>query len=97
MVGGTDFASSQFNRATQALRQPGSAFKPFVYAVALDKGMTPATMVDDRPLTLPGSESGTFWRPKNFNNEYLGPVTLRDALVHSLNSASHSAAAAGWY
>lgn len=88
MVGGTDFASSQFNRATQALRQPGSAFKPFVYAVALAKGMTPATMVDDHPLALPGSEQGSIWRPRNFDNEYLGPVTLRDALVHSLNSAS---------
>lgn len=88
VVGGTDFNASQFNRAVQARRQPGSAFKPFVYAAALAKGLTPATMILDDPLRLPGSTYGTVWSPKNFNDEYHGPTTLRDGLVHSLNSAT---------
>jgi penicillin-binding protein 1A len=88
MVGGTSYKESQFNRAVQARRQPGSAFKPFVYATALARNLTPATMVYDEPLVLPGSGHGTVWRPRNFNNKYYGPSTLRDGLVHSLNCAT---------
>ncbi len=85
LVGGTDFGKSQFNRVTQAKRQPGSAFKPIVYAAALRDGFTPASLIDDSPLVLPGSESRTSWRPQNFSGEFYGPTTLATALVHSRN------------
>lgn len=84
-VGGTDFSRSQFNRATQAKRQPGSAFKPIIYAAALDRGMTPATIIVDEPIRLPGAAAGEPWEPKNFTNKFHGPTTFRDALVHSRN------------
>jgi len=82
MVGGRDYAKSQFNRAVAAKRQPGSAFKPFVYLTALEHGLTPDTVRDDRPVRLKG------WRPENYAHEYFGPVTLTQALALSLNSVS---------
>ena len=82
MVGGRDYGKSPFNRATQARRQPGSAFKPFVYLAALRQGMTPDTMVDDNPVTI-----GT-WSPKNNDGRYLGPMTLRRAFARSSNVAA---------
>jgi penicillin-binding protein 1A len=85
MVGGRDFASSQFNRAIQAKRQAGSAFKPIVYAAALDKGMTPASIIKDEPFSfvdVPGKEP---WEPQNFDREFWGPVTMRKALTFSRN------------
>jgi penicillin-binding protein 1A len=82
LVGGRNYAESQFNRAVAAKRQPGSAFKPFVYLAALEHGLTPSTVRDDRPIDLKG------WRPENYNREYLGPVTLTRALSQSLNTVS---------
>ncbi len=84
MVGGRDFKSSQFNRAMQALRQPGSSFKPIVYAAALERGYSPSELIDDSPLTIKIDRKRT-WSPENFTHTYQGPVTLRNALVHSLN------------
>ena len=80
MVGGGDYRISQFNRATQAKRQPGSAFKPFVYLAALEAGLTPASTMTDRPIAI-GS-----WRPKNYDGKFHGEITLRDALAASSNS-----------
>jgi len=85
MVGGTDFGKSQFNRATQARRQPGSAFKPFIYAAGLEKGMTPATMLVDEPIQFRGATAMQYWEPKNYNNKFEGPTSFRNALVHSRN------------
>lgn len=85
MVGGIDFDKSQFNRATQARRQPGSAFKPFIYAAALEKGMTPATMIVDEPIQFRGASLMQYWAPKNYNNKFEGPTSFRNALVHSRN------------
>ena len=85
MVGGRDFSASQFNRATQAKRQAGSAFKPIVHAAALDKGFTPATIIVDEPIAyvdVPGKEP---WEPKNFDREFWGPITMRKALTFSRN------------
>ncbi|MEW6594163.1 MAG: penicillin-binding protein 1A [Thermodesulfobacteriota bacterium] len=85
MVGGADFSRSQYNRAVQARRQPGSAFKPIIYAAALNRGMTPASVIVDEPLRLRGATAGVRWEPKNFDNKYHGPTTIRDALVYSRN------------
>jgi penicillin-binding protein 1A len=85
MIGGRDFYESEFNRSTQALRQPGSAFKPIVYAAALDKGYTPDDVVLDVPVSYPGARAGVRWRPTNFDNKFEGPVTLRRALARSIN------------
>jgi penicillin-binding protein 1A len=82
LVGGKNYAESQFNRAVAAKRQPGSAFKPFVYLTALERGLTPDTVREDRPITIKG------WRPENYSREYFGPVTLQQALAHSLNTVS---------
>ncbi len=84
MVGGYDFYRSQFNRVTQARRLPGSAFKPLIYAAALDKGYTPATVILDTPLVYPqrGKED---WRPQNYDKKFKGPLTFREALTHSNN------------
>lgn len=85
MVGGRDFSASQFNRATQARRQAGSAFKPIVYAAALDKGFTPSTIIVDEPfkyVDVPGKEP---WEPQNFDREFWGPITFRKALTFSRN------------
>ncbi len=86
MVGGRDFNKSEFNRATQSRRQPGSAFKPLIYTAAFDKGLTPATLFVDAPIELedPSQEDG-FWRPKNFDDEFMGSITVRTALVQSRN------------
>jgi len=86
-VGGNDFWETQYNRVF-ALRQPGSAFKPFVYAVALMKGYTPDDTILDAPVSFPGVTHGKIWSPKNYNNEYHGEVSLRTALALSLNSAT---------
>lgn len=85
MLGGTDFTKSQFNRATQARRQPGSAFKPIIFAAALEKGMTPATMIVDEPLQLRGGKAGEVWEPKNYDNTFTGPTSFRNSLVYSRN------------
>jgi penicillin-binding protein 1A len=82
MVGGKDYARSPFNRATQARRQPGSAFKLFVYLAAFRAGLTPETRVDDRPIRL-----GT-WEPHNYGDSYRGPMTIRDAVTFSSNSVA---------
>ena len=83
MVGGRDYRRSQFNRTTQAQRQTGSAFKPIVYASALDKGYTPVSVVIDAPIVFEFGNKR--WKPKNFNEKYWGPTTLRNALTHSIN------------
>jgi penicillin-binding protein 1A len=82
MVGGKNYAESQFNRAVAAKRQPGSAFKPFVYLTALERGLTPDSVREDKPVALKG------WKPENYGHEYHGPVTLTQALAHSLNTVS---------
>jgi penicillin-binding protein 1A len=83
MIGGRDFKRSQFNRATQARRQTGSAFKPIVYASALDKGYTPASIIVDSPIVFEWGDKK--WKPKNFEEKFFGPTTLRNALTHSIN------------
>ncbi|HWP15664.1 MAG TPA: penicillin-binding protein 1A [Xanthobacteraceae bacterium] len=86
MVGGFSFDQSQFNRSTQALRQPGSSFKPFVYAAALDNGYTPSTIVMDAPIEVDtGAGGGGVWRPENYSHKFYGPQTLRFGLEHSRN------------
>jgi penicillin-binding protein 1A len=88
MVGGTDYWTTQFNRATQALRQPGSTFKPIVYLTAFNLGMTPEDRIMDEEITFQGNEPGELWSPQNYYGKYEGEVTLRYALSHSLNSAT---------
>jgi len=86
MVGGYDFQKSKFNRATQALRQVGSAFKPIVYTAALEKaGLTPATIIVDAPISFPDPWSKTTWTPQNYDGGYLGAIPLRHALEQSRN------------
>jgi penicillin-binding protein 1A len=85
MVGGRDFSESQFNRATRSRRQPGSAFKPFIYAAALEKGYTPSTILMDSPVEYSDPDGGTYWAPKNYDKEFKGPITFRNALAHSRN------------
>jgi len=82
LVGGKSYAESQFNRAIAAKRQPGSAFKPFVYLTALEHGLTPDTVREDKPIAVQG------WKPENYDREYFGPVTLTQALANSLNTVS---------
>lgn len=84
MVGGRDFRHSKFNRATQALRQAGSAFKPFVYAAAIQSGIPASHVLVDAPVVLP-QVSGEEWRPSNFDDEFLGPITIREGLRKSVN------------
>jgi penicillin-binding protein 1A len=86
MVGGYSYSLSNFNRATQAQRQPGSSFKPFVYATALENGYTPASEVLDGPISLPGAKPGQLWQPENFEKGYLGLLPLRRGLELSLNT-----------
>lgn len=88
MVGGTDFWQTQFNRAVTALRQPGSAFKPFVYAVALENGMNTDDNILDEPISFKASGRKTLWSPKNYDNKYRGYVSLKTALALSLNTAT---------
>jgi penicillin-binding protein 1A len=86
MVGGRDFNKSEFNRATQSRRQPGSAFKPLIYTAAFDKGYTPATVIVDSPIAIEDvSQPDGVWRPKNFDDKFMGPITVRTALVLSRN------------
>ncbi len=87
MIGGYDFRKSQFNRAVQAKRNAGSAFKPIIYAAALEKGFTAATVIDDSPVEYPAG-AGKIWSPKNYDNSYRGPVTMREALTNSINVVS---------
>jgi penicillin-binding protein 1A len=82
LVGGKNYAESQFNRAVAAKRQPGSAFKPFVYLTAIERGLTPDTVREDKPIAVKG------WRPENYSREYFGPVPLGKALALSLNTVS---------
>ena len=82
LIGGRDYAASQFDRAVSAKRQPGSAFKPFVYLAGVEKGLTPETVRDDAPINVKG------WRPENYSHEYFGPVTLTKALSLSLNTVA---------
>ena len=88
MVGGYDFAGSEFNRVTQARRQPGSAFKPLIYSAALMHGYTPASILFDRPIVYTDSESGFVWRPRNYKGTFYGPITMREALARSVNNAT---------
>ncbi|WP_295502583.1 penicillin-binding protein 1A [Limnohabitans sp. Rim8] len=89
LVGGFDFAKNKFNHVTQAWRQPGSSFKPFVYSAALEKGLSPATMVNDEPLFFDGGVTGGQpWEPKNYDGKFDGPMSLRTALAKSKNMVS---------
>lgn len=84
MIGGRDFRDSKFNRATQAMRQPGSVFKPFVFAAALNSGLPASQVIMDEPFSMEQVD-GTVWTPKNFDPEFRGPVAYREILKHSLN------------
>lgn len=88
LVGGYDFTAGKFNRVTQAKRQPGSGFKPFLYSAALAKGFTPASIFLDAPIVLDETETSKEWRPSNYDNDFKGPMRLREALVQSRNLVS---------
>ncbi|HWH82347.1 MAG TPA: penicillin-binding protein 1A [Burkholderiaceae bacterium] len=89
MVGGFDYAKNKFNHVTQAWRQPGSSFKPFIYSAALDKGFTPATVINDAPLFFDAGSTGSQpWEPKNYDGKFEGPMTLRRGLEKSKNMIS---------
>jgi len=88
LVGGLDFGASQFNRATQSRRQPGSAFKPFIYAAAIDNGYTPASLVNDAPIVFDDPSQERTWKPMNFSERFFGPTRLREAMIHSRNLIS---------
>jgi penicillin-binding protein 1A len=84
LVGGFSFTKSEFNRAVLAQRQPGSSFKPIIYAAALESGFTPASILVDEPVTYPGGAAGD-WKPENYDRKYMGPTRLREALAYSRN------------
>ncbi|MDX1570864.1 MAG: PBP1A family penicillin-binding protein, partial [Xanthomonadales bacterium] len=88
VVGGFDFSKSKFNRATQARRQPGSSFKPFVYSAALTHGFTPATLVNDAPVVFESEALERVWRPENYSQQFYGPTRLREGMVNSRNLVS---------
>ncbi len=89
LVGGFDYGRSKFNRVTQSIRQPGSAFKPFIYSAALEKGFMASTVINDAPVILdPATTGGQLWEPKNYDGKYEGPMTLRTALARSKNMVS---------
>ena len=88
LTGGFDFYSSKFNRATQALRQPGSAFKPFIYSAALEAGFTPATIINDAPVVFEDRSQEDTWRPQNYSGKFFGPTRMRAALIKSRNMVS---------
>ncbi|HET7062206.1 MAG TPA: penicillin-binding protein 1A [Nitrosospira sp.] len=89
MVGGFDFSRNQFNHVTQAWRQPGSSFKPFIYSASLEKGFTPASVIEDAPLSFTAEETGSDqWEPRNFDGNYDGPLRMREGLVKSKNLMS---------
>ncbi|OGF47238.1 MAG: hypothetical protein A2231_02875 [Candidatus Firestonebacteria bacterium RIFOXYA2_FULL_40_8] len=85
LVGGRDFSESQFNRATQSKRQPGSSFKPFIYTTAIDNGFTAADIIVDAPMPLSDGNEGQVWKPENYEKKFFGPTTLRKALTMSRN------------
>ena len=86
LIGGFDYDRSKFNHVTQAQRQPGSAFKPFIYSAALEKGFSPATVINDAPFFVPGDKAGgEDWEPKNYDGKFEGPMRLRNALAKSKN------------
>lgn len=88
LSGGYDFYHSKFNRAIQSRRQPGSSFKPFLYSAALEKGYTPATIINDAPVVFEDAKLETAWRPENYSGKFFGPTRLRWALTHSRNLVS---------
>jgi len=89
LAGGFDYNANKFNHATQAWRQPGSSFKPFIYSAALEKGFTPATVLNDAPFVIDAAKTGgQLWEPKNYDNKYEGPMRLRTALAKSKNMVS---------
>ncbi|HXV30229.1 MAG TPA: transglycosylase domain-containing protein, partial [Sinorhizobium sp.] len=89
LVGGFDFNRNQYNHVTQALRQPGSSFKPFIYSAALEKGFTSATVINDAPLTFTAAQTGSEpWEPRNYDGKFEGPMRMRTALVKSKNLVS---------
>ncbi len=89
LAGGFDFGANKFNHATQAWRQPGSSFKPFIYSAALEKGFTPATVLNDAPFVIEAAKTGgQLWEPKNYDGKYEGPMRLRTALAKSKNMVS---------
>jgi penicillin-binding protein 1A len=88
LVGGYDFYLSKFNRVTQAKRQPGSGFKPFIYSAALEAGFTPATLINDAPVVFEDNALESAWRPENYSGKFFGPTRLRYALTHSRNLVS---------
>lgn len=90
LVGGFDFNHNQFNHVTQAWRQPGSSFKPFIYSAALEKGFTPASIINDAPLVIDAAEtgSGEAWQPRNYDEKFDGPIRMRQALIKSKNLVS---------
>ncbi len=89
LVGGFDFNRNKFNHVTQAWRQPGSSFKPFIYAASLERGLSPATIVNDAPISFDaGQTGGQAWEPKNYDNKYEGPMTMRRGLTQSKNMVS---------
>ncbi|MBK9161309.1 MAG: penicillin-binding protein 1A [Nitrosomonadales bacterium] len=89
LIGGFDFNSNQFNHITQAWRQPGSSLKPFVYSAAIEKGFTPATVINDAPLFFDAEQTGSEpWQPKNYDGEFAGPMRMRQALTKSKNLVS---------
>lgn len=88
LVGGFDYVKSAFNRATQARRQAGSSFKPFLYAAAFDNGFTPASIINDAPIEYAQGADGEIWRPENYSGRFYGPTSLREGLVHSRNLVS---------
>jgi penicillin-binding protein 1A len=85
LIGGKDFGDSTFDRATQAQRQPGSAFKPIIYAAAVEKGYRPDSILLDEPISLPGGRRGEFWSPQNYDHHFEGPISMASALAHSRN------------
>jgi len=89
LVGGFDFNRNKFNHVTQAWRQPGSSFKPFIYSAALEKGFHPGSMIDDEPIMITAGETGSqAWQPRNYDGKYDGPMTMRSALAKSKNMVS---------
>lgn len=88
LVGGFDFTQKKFNHVTQAWRQPGSSFKPFIYSAGLEKGFAPASIINDSPVSFAGQASGQSWDPKNFDSRYEGPMTMRRGLMKSKNMIS---------
>jgi penicillin-binding protein 1A len=89
LVGGFDFSRNKFNHVTQAWRQPGSSFKPFIYSASLEKGLSPGTIVNDAPITFDTSQTGSLaWEPKNYDNKYDGPMSMRRGLSKSKNMIS---------